>query len=125
MMRILIVEKDKAMAGFIRRGLESEGYRADVLEQPAAAEILIRQRAYGLLILDLATAGHDGVHLLRWTEQTRTVAAVLALTDGAAQLQRMGAADCLAKPFSFAELSARVRILLRPSWSGCAQEVGA
>ncbi len=107
-----------------------------MLQEAAAAEILIRQRAYALLVLDLATAGHDGLHLLRWTQQTRTVGTVLVLTESAAIAAErskgtgLETADWLVKPFSFTELSARVRGLLRrplprDRWHDCARELGA
>ncbi len=117
-MRVLIVDEDRPLAGFIRRGLESEGYRADVVHQLEHAQQAIERSAYDLVLLDLQVGQSEGAELLRWMRLGNSESPVLVLTgrnrveDRVACLD-LGADDCLIKPFSFTELSARVRALLR------------
>lgn len=117
-MRILVVDEDRALAGFIRRGLESEGYHAEAVHDLGSAKSALERFAYDLILLDLHMEENGGAQLLRWMKASEFDSLVLVLTgrnrveDRVACLD-LGADDCLIKPFSFAELSARVRALLR------------
>ncbi len=125
-MRLLVVEDEVDLAAALARGLRREGYAVDVANDGAEAVERLRLTAYDLICLDLNLPDTDGLALCRRirTDATLTpgdeVAAprVLMLTardsidDRVAGLDE-GADDYLVKPFSFAEVSARVRSLLR------------
>ena len=117
-MRVLIIEDDKKVAGFIRKGLEQESYAVDVAIDGAAGAVLIGEADYDLLILDLMLPKMSGLQVLRKVRQTTPALPVLVLTarDAVADLVGTldaGADDYLVKPFAFAELNARIRALLR------------
>lgn len=118
MTKILLVEDDAAIAGFLKRGLAAEGFVVDLATDGEAAVELGRQHDYPLVILDLMLPGIDGIEVCRRFRGHRKQSLILMLTarDG---LQdrieglRSGADDYLAKPFAFDELLARVQALLR------------
>jgi DNA-binding response OmpR family regulator len=119
-MRVLIAEDDAALAKFVSQGLEAEHYTVDVYsdgEQAGAAAHVID---YDLIILDLNLPTLDGVSVLRQLRAKKPTLPVLVLTQRSRVEDRVqcldtGADDYLPKPFSFSELSARIRALLRRS----------
>lgn len=117
-MRILVIEDEKRIADFVARGLESAGYAVDVATEGAAGLELLHQTDYDLLILDLMLPDIDGLKLLEKVRNRKVSPPVLILSalgavdDRVKGLER-GADDYLGKPFSFSELLARVRALLR------------
>src|SRR5262245_9253428 len=121
--RILVVEDEPSIAGFVRRGLHFEGYRVDVVENGTAALRALRDSPPDLLVLDVMVPGVDGFEIarrLRSAEAAERSPAlpILMLTardsvpDRVSGL-RAGAADYLVKPFDFDELLARIEALLR------------
>jgi DNA-binding response OmpR family regulator len=119
-MRILIAEDDEALAKFVRQGLEGENYTVDLVVDGEQARIQATERDYGLVILDLNLPKLDGVSVLRHLRLKKPSLPVLILTqrtkvEDRVQCLDTGADDYLAKPFSFSELSARLRALLRRS----------
>ena len=117
-MRILIVEDDAPLAGFLRKGLEAEHYAVDVAGDGELARDLATEYDYDLLVLDLNLPKRDGVAVLRDVRCVKETIPILVLTGRSRVEDRvttldLGADDYLTKPFSFAELSARVRALLR------------
>jgi two-component system copper resistance phosphate regulon response regulator CusR len=118
MNRILVVEDEKKMSGFIQQGLLEQGYLVDVADHPRQAQDLIHNVSYDLLILDVMLPEIDGLELSRRVRETGYNGLVLMLTalnttrDKVAGLDA-GADDYLTKPFDFNELLARVRALLR------------
>jgi DNA-binding response OmpR family regulator len=125
-MHILVVEDEKKVASFIRRGLEAEGYRVDVAHDGDAALTRALATDYDLLVLDVMLPGQDGLCVLHELRARRRQPPVLLLTargglaDKVAGLDA-GADDYLTKPFEFPELLARVRASLRRNVRGSEQ----
>jgi DNA-binding response OmpR family regulator len=119
-MRILIVEDEEKLALSLKKGLEKEGYAVDYIMDGEAGErrIVINHKDYDLVILDLMLPGKDGFQICRSVREQQITTPILVLTardatdDKVAALDA-GADDYLVKPFSFEELMARVRALLR------------
>ncbi|MEZ5935153.1 MAG: response regulator transcription factor [Alphaproteobacteria bacterium] len=117
-MRILLIEDDERIVEFVRRGLQAEGYRVTVTGDGARARDLAAHDGWSVIILDIMLPGHDGRDLCRAMREAGIVTPILMLTaldsldDRVAGL-RLGADDYLAKPFSFAELLARIEALIR------------
>src|SRR5262245_13906886 len=130
-MRLLVVEDDPKMAGLIRRGLLEEGHAADVARVGDDAVWMAQAVEYDAIVLDLALPGLDGIEVCRRLREDGIWTPVLMLTardgveDRVAGLDA-GADDYLPKPFSFAELLARLRALVRrgPAERPAVLEVG-
>lgn len=119
-MRILLAEDDAALAGFVRKGLEAEHYAVDTSADGEQARALACELDYDLIILDLNLPRLDGVAILKHVRGKKPHVPILILTargkiDDRVQCLDAGADDYLVKPFSFSELSARLRALLRRS----------
>ncbi len=117
-MRILVVEDDAPLASFLRKGLEAEHYAVDLAPDGEEARWLACECEYDLMVLDLNLPKLDGFGVLGRVRPKRPSLPVLVLTGRSRLEDRvhvldLGADDCLLKPFSFTELSARVRALLR------------
>ena len=117
-MHILVVEDEAKVAGFIRRGLEAEGYSVDVASDGQAGLDRAFEHDYDLVILDVMLPARDGLHVLRDLRTHELQVPVLMLTARDTVADRVrgldeGADDYLAKPFAFEELLARIRALLR------------
>ena len=117
-MRILVVEDEKIVADVIKRGLEGEGYEVDVAYDGEDGVQQAQQHSYDLLILDIVLPCMDGLRVLEELRKLGMTMPVLMLTargssdDIVAGLDA-GSDEYLTKPFAFAELSARVRALVR------------
>jgi two-component system, OmpR family, copper resistance phosphate regulon response regulator CusR len=119
-MRILLAEDDEALAKFVHQGLESENYSVEQVPDGEQARQLATESEYDIVILDLNLPRLDGVSVLRHLRSKKPTLPVLVLTqrnrvEDRVQCLDTGADDYLAKPFSFSELSARLRALLRRS----------
>jgi two-component system OmpR family response regulator len=117
-MRVLIVEDEPKMAGLIRRGLREEGYAADIAATGDDALWMAEATEYDAIVLDVLLPGSNGFDVCRELRRAGVWSPVLMLTardsvdDRVAGLDA-GADDYLTKPFSFIELLARLRALVR------------
>jgi len=119
-MRILVVEDEEPVASFLKQGLESDQYAVDVAYDGEQAQSLVDEADFDLVILDLLLPKVAGYEVLNHIHTQKPSLPVLIISGCADVEDRvkgldLGASDYLAKPFSFSELSARVRALLRRS----------
>jgi heavy metal response regulator len=117
-MRILVAEDDESVSGFIRRGLVQEGFAVDVTCDGRAAFRQALDVPYDVVVLDILMPFMDGFDVLKEIRKAGSHVPVLILSAKDAVEDRVrglnsGADDYLVKPFSFAELTARIRALLR------------
>jgi DNA-binding response OmpR family regulator len=116
--RILVVEDEKKVASFIKKGLQQEGHAVDSVHDGVEAVRMATEFEYDLMVLDLMLPQKPGLEVLRTVRWKRPLLPVLVLTAKGALEDKVagldaGADDYLIKPFAFAELSARIRALLR------------
>jgi two-component system OmpR family response regulator len=117
-MRVLVVEDEKKLANLVSRGLREEGHAADVAHRGEDALWMARAVEYDAIVLDIMLPGIDGMTTCRDLRAGGVWAPVLFLTARDAVEDRVegldaGGDDYLVKPFSFAELLARLRALAR------------
>ena len=119
-MKILLVEDEEKLALGIAKGLQMEGYTVDIIGdgKKALTRISLHRSDYDVVILDLMLPGMDGYEICKQVRLWNITVPILVLTaraetDAKVQLLESGADDYLVKPFSFAELVARVGALMR------------
>ncbi len=127
-MRILVIEDEPRILGFLKVGLEAEGFAVDGAEDGDSGLALALAETYELVVLDLQLPHLDGLQLLEQLHRKRPELPVLILSarnDLPTKLRsfQLGANDYLSKPFSFDELVARVRVQLRNGTSEDASTV--
>lgn len=117
-MAILIVEDERRVRAFLTRGLAEEGFQVqECVDGTQARELLLHER-FELILLDVMLPGLSGTELLQWLRARQDTTPVIMLTARDAVADRIaalnaGADDYLVKPFSFEELLARIRAILR------------
>src|SRR5215218_7504835 len=117
-MRILVVEDERTLAGFVEQALRAEGYAPMVVHDGDAGIAEALTGEYALVLLDLMLPRRSGLEVLDAIRSARPELPVIVVTAQAAIEQRVagldrGANDYVTKPFSFEELLARVRAQLR------------
>jgi DNA-binding response OmpR family regulator len=129
-MRIVVVEDETAIADFVQRGLESEGYKVACAYDGDDGERQALSRGVDLVVLDLMLPGKDGLSVLRSIRREKPALPVIVLTardaiDDKVEGLDTGATDYVTKPFAFDELTARIRAHLRRPSQGEPTELDA
>lgn len=119
-MKILLVEDEEKLAESLAKGLQHEGYAVDIIGdgKKALTRISLNRKDYDLVVLDLTLPSMDGYEIAKQVRDMEISIPILVLTgraetDTKVKLLLSGADDYMVKPFSFAELNARIKALLR------------
>ena len=117
-MRILLVEDEKNVAAFIKKGLKEEAYTVDVAEDGPEGLLMATEANFDLIILDVMLPGMNGIELCKTLRAKGINKPILMLTavdsvERKVEGLESGADDYLVKPFAFSELIARIKALLR------------
>lgn len=117
-MKILVIEDDRTVGQYVKRGLDEQGFHADLVDDGMEGLRLASGGRYDLVVLDLRLPGMTGLEVLRTLRDRGMTVPVLVLTaqdalDFKVQALRSGADDYVTKPFAFEELLARVEALGR------------
>src|SRR5512134_3968409 len=112
--KVLVVEDEKKIASFVRKGLEAQGFVVDVSQRGDEGYTLATTRAYDALVLDIMLPGRDGLSILRNLRERKLSVPVILLTARSELNERLeglnlGADDYLTKPFYIEELVARLQ----------------
>ena len=126
-MRILVIEDEKKIASFIRKGLEAQGFVVDVSHHGDEGFTAVTTRPYDAVVLDIMLPGRDGLSILRNLRERRLAVPVILLTARSELNERLeglnlGADDYLTKPFFIEELIARLHVVTRRA-SGASQSI--
>lgn len=117
-MKILVVEDEKKIASFVRKGLEAEGFVVEVAHHGDEGYLLATTRAYDAVVLDIMLPGRDGLSILSNLRERKMSVPVILLTARSELNERLqglnlGADDYLTKPFYIEELIARIQAVAR------------
>ncbi len=126
-MKVLIVEDEKKIAAFVRKGLEAQGFVVEVAHHGDEGFALATTRPYDVAILDIMLPGRDGLSILRNLRERKIALPVLLLTARGELNERLeglnlGADDYLTKPFHIEELIARLHAVARRA-AGTSQSI--
>lgn len=128
-MRILVIEDESKIAGFLQRGLTAEGHRVDVVRDLAAARTATHDEQYDLLLVDRMLPDGDGLTVVRELRRADNHTPAICLTARDRVQERVeglygGADDYLVKPFEFEELLARIAAVTRRTPQVDRMEIG-
>jgi two-component system, OmpR family, response regulator len=117
-MKVLLIEDDRKILSFIKKGLKEQGFLVDTCENGDEGYDIASEQAYDLLILDIMLPGRDGLSILRGLREKKITVPVIILTARSALHERveglnLGADDYLNKPFYMEELLARINAVTR------------
>ncbi len=117
-MRLLIVEDDQKIGAFVEKGLRQEGHAVDWVRDGSEGAAFLAETAYDAAVVDVMLPGMSGLDLIRSVRRGRIATPIIILSAREAVADRVagleaGADDYLTKPFSFAELVARLNALVR------------
>jgi len=126
-MKILLIEDEKKIASFIRKGLEAHGFVVDVSHDGNEGFTVATTRPYDAIVLDIMLPGRDGLSILRSLRERKMPVPVILLTARGELNERLeglnlGADDYLTKPFYIEELIARLHVVTRRA-SGASQSI--
>jgi DNA-binding response OmpR family regulator len=127
-MRILVIEDDEHLAWSIKSGMEKKGYAVDIQADGVAGLEAALAYTYDLILLDIMLPKIDGFHVCKSIRRHGIKTPILMLTarnkeDDRVQGLDSGADDYLTKPFSYPELDARIRALIRRSYNNPSSEI--
>jgi len=117
-MKVLLIEDDRKISSFIKKGLKEQGFLVDACENGDDGYALASEQAYDVLVLDIMLPGRDGLSILRGLREKKNTVPVILLTARSALQERveglnLGADDYLSKPFYMEELLARIHAVTR------------
>jgi len=126
-MKVLVIEDEKKIASFVRKGLEAQGFVVDISHHGDEGYTLATTRSYDALVLDIMLPGKDGLSILRNLRARKMALPVILLTARSELNERLeglnlGADDYLTKPFFIEELIARLHVVTRRA-SGASQSI--
>lgn len=126
-MKVLVIEDERKIASFVRKGLEAHGFVVEVCHQGDEGYRLATTRPYDVVVLDIMLPGRDGLSILRNLRARKIAVPILLLTARSELNERLeglnlGADDYLTKPFFIEELIARIHAVTRRA-SGAVQSV--
>ena len=119
-MKVLLIEDDRKIASFVKKGLGEQGLVVDSCDDGDEGYFLATTQAYDVIVLDIMLPGRDGLSILRNLREMKNTVPVILLTARSALNERLeglnlGADDYLCKPFFVEELVARIHALTRRS----------
>ncbi len=122
-MRILVIEDEKKVAQFLKKGFQAESFSVDIAADGEHGSSLARSGSYDAIILDVMLPRKDGIQVLKEIRQAKVTSPVLMLTvksdlEDRVQGLNLGADDFVPKPFAFSEVLARVRASIRRKSTG-------
>ncbi len=117
-MKVLLVEDDRKILSFVKKGLKEQGFIVDTCENGDEGYALASEQPYDVLVLDIMLPGRDGLSILRGLREKKITVPVILLTARSALQERveglnLGADDYLSKPFYMEELLARIHAVMR------------
>ena len=117
-MKVLVVEDEKKIASFVRKGLEEQGFAVECCARGDDAYVMARSQPFDVIVLDIMLPGRDGLSILRSLREQKSAVPVILLTARAEPNERieglnLGADDYLTKPFYIQELIARIHAVTR------------
>lgn len=126
-MKVLIIEDERKIASFVRKGLEAQGFVVEVSAHGDEGFLLATTRPYDALVLDIMLPGRDGLSILRNLRERKISLPVILLTARSELNERLeglnlGADDYLTKPFHIEELIARIHAVTRRA-AGASQSI--